>query len=60
MYFSHSSVLAIIPFLVAAISVDPRSIRRGDGGVAIPIAKRNEHHDADPSKLSGVVQRSIA
>jgi len=57
MYFSHSSVLAIIPFLVAAISVDPRSIRRG---VAIPIAKRNEHHGADPSKLSGVVQRSIA
>jgi hypothetical protein len=56
-YFSHSLVLAIIPFIAAAISVDPPSIRNG---VAIPITKRSSNFGADLSEHELMVQGSIA
>jgi hypothetical protein len=55
MYFSHSFILAVLPFFAAAYAKPPTS-----GGISISIAKRGNISVAEPSLYAGRVQTSIA
>lgn len=58
MHFSHSFVLAILPFLTAAL---PQAQPPASRGIAIPIAKRtNGLPLADPSRFESLNQNTIA
>jgi hypothetical protein len=56
MYLSHSFVLTILPFLTAATPLADPLASRGNGGIAIPISKRDIH----PSKFQSMVQKSVS
>jgi hypothetical protein len=57
MYFSHSFVLAILPFFTAAI---PLAVPPASRGIAIPITKRANSPLTGPSLIASQVQNSIA
>ena len=59
MYFSHSFILAVLPFFTAATSL-AKPLTSVTGAISIPISKRGNLSVADASLYASRVQTSIA